>query len=130
MYGRLLSEVLPEVIETGEQYDSISERLSELVRKGRSRTPDETKLMKLLAVLVRDYDQRNALPPASIPAHEAVRFLLDHSGKTPADLLSVFGQRSHVNEALNGKRPISAGQARKLARMFSVNPGVFIKAGV
>jgi len=38
----------------------------------------------------------------------------------------VFGQRSHVNEALNGKSPISAEQARKLAAMFSVKPGVFI----
>ena len=126
VYGRLLSEALPEVIETDAQYDSISERLSELVRKGRSRTPEETRLMKLLAVLVRDYDQRNALPSANMAPEEAVQFLLEHSGKTPADLLAVFGQRSHVNEALNGKRKISAEQARKLGKMFSVNPGVFI----
>lgn len=114
------------VIETGAQCDTVSEQLSLLVRKARNRTADETRLMKLLAVLVRDYDERNALPRARMVPEEALRFLLEHSGKTPADLVSVFGQRSRVNEALNGKRKISAEHARRLAKMFSVNPGVFI----
>ncbi len=126
VYGKLLSEALPAVIETSAQYDSISKRLSEFVRKGRSRTLDETRLMRLLAVLVRDYDQRMALPAAGMAPAEALRFLLEHSGKTLADLRAIFGQRSHVNEALNGRRKISAEQARKLGRLFSVNPGVFI----
>ena len=127
-YGNLLLDVLPAVIETGAQYDSISTRRSALVRKGRSRTIGETKLMKLLAVLIRDYDARNALPPTKMTPQEAILFLLEHSGKTAADLLSVFGQRSHVTEALSGKRKISAEQARKLAKTFSVNPGLFVKA--
>jgi antitoxin component HigA of HigAB toxin-antitoxin module len=56
----------------------------------------------------------------------ALQFLLDHSGKTAAVLLPVFGQRSHVHEALTGKRPISAPQARKLGKLFSVQPGLFL----
>ena len=59
-YEHLLLEVLPEVIQTEDQYDSAAVRLSELVRKGHRRTADETRLMKLLAVLVHDYDERNA----------------------------------------------------------------------
>ena len=127
-YGKLLFDALPAVIETAAQYDSISTRLSALVRKGRNRTKGETKLMKLLAVLIRDYDQRNAAPPTKVTPQEAIGFLLEHSGKTAADLLSIFGQRSHVAEALSGKRKISAEQARKLAKTFDVNPGLFIKA--
>ena len=126
-YGKLLCDALPVVIETAPQYDLISTRLSALVRKGRGRTIGETKLMKLLAVLIRDYDERNALPPTKMTPQEAIGFLLEHSGKTAADLLSVFGQRSHVAEALSGKRKISAGQARKLPKTFSVNPGLFIR---
>jgi plasmid maintenance system antidote protein VapI len=38
----------------------------------------------------------------------------------------VFGRRSHVNETLNGKRRISAEQARKLGRIFRVSPGFFV----
>ena len=82
--------------------------------------------MQLLGLLIEDYDRRNALPPDSATPDARVRFLLEHSGKSPSALLPIFGQRSHVNEALNGKRKISAGQARKLAKMFSVNPGLFI----
>ena len=78
--------------------------------------------MQLLALLIEDYDRRNALPPDNAPPATRLRFLLEHSGKSLADLLQTFGQRSHVNEALNGKRKISAGQARKLAKMFNVNP--------
>ena len=51
---------------------------------------------------------------------------MEHSGKKTAELLPVFGQRSHVNEALNGKRRVSAEQARKLGKIFGVNPGLFL----
>ena len=83
--------------------------------------------MRLLALLVRDYDQRHALPPDNSTPAELLQFLVDHSGKSATELLlPIFGQRSHVNEALNGKRPISAPQARKLGQLFSVKPGLFL----
>jgi HTH-type transcriptional regulator/antitoxin HigA len=125
-YRKLLSEVQPQVIESDAEYDSVTTQLSELVLKGRKRTPGETRLMKLLALLVQDYDQRHALPPADMAPHETLRYLLDSSGKTSSDLLPVFGQRSHVHEALNGKRKISVDQARKLGTLFGVRPGAFI----
>ena len=125
-YEALLCEARPEVIETNEQYEAMAARLAELVRKGRRRTGDEARLMRLLAVLVEDYDRRHALPPAESTPVERLKYLLETSGRTPAELLHVFGQRSHVQEALEGKLPISAEHARKLARMFSVSPGLFI----
>jgi HTH-type transcriptional regulator / antitoxin HigA len=125
-YEQLLIETIPQVIETGKQYREIGDRLGDLIGKGRARSREETKLMRLLALLVEDYDRRNAVPPDKATPAERVQFLLEHSGKTTADLIPIFGQRSHAHEALNGKRKISAEQARKLAKMFSVNPGLFI----
>ena len=125
-YEQLLIEAIPQVIETGKQYRDIGARFGELIGKGRARTREETKLMRLLAVLIEEYDRRHALPPDDATPAERLQFLRAHSGKTPADLMPIFGQRSHVNEALNGKRKISAGQARKLAKMFGVNPGLFV----
>ena len=125
-YEQLLIEALPQVIETEKQYREIGARFGELIGKGRARSRDETKLMRLLAVLIEDYDRRHALPPDESTPAGRLQFLLEHSGKTPADLIPVFGQRSHVNEALNGKRKISAEQARKLAKMFNVNAGLFV----
>jgi antitoxin component HigA of HigAB toxin-antitoxin module len=125
-YEQLLCEVRPEVIETGKRYGEVSARLAELVRKGNRRTASETRLMKLLAVLVEDYDRRHALPPDDSTPAEKLRYLLEVSGQAAAALLPIFGQRSHVNETLNGKRPISAERARKLGALFSVEPGLFV----
>jgi HTH-type transcriptional regulator/antitoxin HigA len=125
-YAELLQETQPQVIEYREQYDAIHRRLGELIRQGRRRTPDETKLMRLLGLVVEDYDRKHGLPPDNSTPAEKLQYVLDHSGKTPADLTPIFGQRSHVNEALNGKRAISAAHARKLGEMFKVNAGLFL----
>jgi HTH-type transcriptional regulator/antitoxin HigA len=125
-YEELLIEALPQAIETQAQYDAIARRFGDLVGKGRARSAEETKLMRLLALLVEDYDRRHALPPDKSTPAEKLQFLLEHSGKTASDLRPVFGQRSHVHEALTGKRSISASQARKLGRLFGVAPGLFL----
>jgi len=124
-YERLLAETTPARVQNGEEYNLICSRFGDLLGR-RRRTAAEDKLMDLLGVLIEDYDRRNSLPPEESTPADRLQFLLEHSGKTPADLLPVFGQRSHVNEAINGKRKISAEQARKLAKLFSVQPGLFI----
>jgi HTH-type transcriptional regulator/antitoxin HigA len=125
-YRELLIETLPQVIETESQYRQIASRFGDLVGKGRARSGDETKLLRLLALLVEDYDRRHALPPDNSTPAEKLQFLLEHSGRSPTDLQSVFGQRSHVHEALSGKRSISAPQARQLGQLFQVSPGLFL----
>lgn len=124
-YEQLLTETLPARIDSEEQYESTCLRFGELLRKSR-RTAAEDKLTDLLGVLIEEYDRRHGMPPDESTPNEILQFLLEHSGKSAADLLPIFGQRSHVNEALNGKRKISSEQARKLGKMFSVKPGLFI----
>ncbi|MCC6591614.1 MAG: transcriptional regulator [Bryobacterales bacterium] len=125
-YEELLIEAVPQVIETEKQYREIGKRFGDLVGKGRARSTSETKLMRLLGLLIQDYDRRHALPPDDSTPAEILQFLIEQPGRSPSDLLPIFGQRSHVNEALNGKRKISAEQARKLGELFSVKPGLFI----
>jgi HTH-type transcriptional regulator / antitoxin HigA len=125
-YAELLLETEPQIIENRQQYDAIHSRVDALIRCGRSRTPEETKLLRLLSLLIQDYDQRHAMPPDDSSPGERLQYLLEVSGKNPADLLPVFGQRSHVNEALTGKRPVSANQARKLGEIFHLKPGYFV----
>jgi HTH-type transcriptional regulator/antitoxin HigA len=126
-YEDLLIETCPQVIENDEQYESVGKRYGDLLGKQRKRTSEETRLMRLLGLLIEDYDRRTARPEDKSTPAELLRFLVDQSGKSAAELLGpIFGQRSHVSEALSGKRPISADQARKLGKRFSVKPGVFI----
>jgi HTH-type transcriptional regulator/antitoxin HigA len=126
-YEELLTKACPQVIGNDEQYEAVGRHLGELLGKQRSRTPEETKLMRLLSLLIQDYDRRNARPPEKSTPVELLQFLVEHSGRSAAELLSpIFGQRSHVSEALNGKRAISAAQARKLGALFNVSPGLFL----
>ena len=125
-YEELLLESRPEVIETRKQYEAVLHRIAALTRAGSRRTAVETKLFRLLSLLVQDFDRRHALPPDDAGPAERLEYVLEVSGKTPVDLLPVFGQRSHVAEALSGKRPISAVQARKLGEIFHLNPGYFV----
>jgi HTH-type transcriptional regulator/antitoxin HigA len=125
-YEELLIQTQPQVIETEAQYHQIVRRFGDLVGKGRTRSLGETKLLRLLALLVEDYDRRHAIPPDNSTPAEKLSFLLEHSGKTAKDLEAVFGQRSHIHEALTGKRSFSAPQARKLGLIFGVAPGLFL----
>src|SRR6185369_13712555 len=100
-YEKLLVETLPQVIETEKQYREIGDRLGDLVGKGRSRTRDETRLMRLLGLLIEDYDRRHGMPDEKDTPAGKLQFLIERSGKTSADLLPIFGQRSHVSEALS-----------------------------
>jgi HTH-type transcriptional regulator/antitoxin HigA len=125
-YDDLLLEVSPQAIETWEQYRLIGRRFGDLLAKSQSRTPEETKLMRLLGILIQDYDRRHAMPPDESTPAERLQYILETSGKKPADLLPVFGQRSHVNEAIRGKRPISVAQAKKLGAMFKLKPRYFL----
>jgi HTH-type transcriptional regulator / antitoxin HigA len=125
-YPNLLASTSPEVITTRAQYESALAQLGALVRKGSRRVPGETKLMRLLAVLVEDFDRRQTAPAGRTTPQERLRYLLESSGKTSADLSPIFGSRSHISEALNGRRPISADHARKLGELFAVKPGLFI----
>ena len=126
-YQELLLATEPEVVETREQYDAVYQRFGTLFDKGRrGRTPEEEKLYRLLALLIQDYDRRHAFPPDNSTPAERLQYVLDNSGKTPSDLIPIFGQKSHVSEALKGSRPISADHARKLGKLFHLSPGYFI----
>jgi HTH-type transcriptional regulator/antitoxin HigA len=126
IYERLLCEVQPEVIESQARYDEVTVRLADLVGKGRRRTASETRLMRLLVLLVDDYDRRHSMPPDDSTPAERLRYLMEMSGKPASALTSVFGQPSHVSEALNGKRRIGLEQARRLGDLFSVKPALFL----
>ena len=124
-YEELLVAALPRRIETYADYDRFHARLGELMRL-RKRSKSETELFHLLVLLIQDYDRRHALPPEESTPAQRLQHLMEVSGKKPADLVSVFGQISHVSEALNGRRPISLDQARKLGKLFHVKAGFFV----
>lgn len=96
-----------------------------LLKKGEARTPEEHALCELLLKLIDDYQERHTIIP-DLPAHELLQVLLTESGKRQADLVPIFGSRSRVSDAVNGKRTISKEQAKRLGAYFRVSPAAFI----
>ena len=124
-YAALLAEAAPQVIKTADELERASCLAEPLLKKGGSRTPEENALCQLLLRLIDDYQERHSVVPDLAP-HELMRALLEASGKRQADLLSIFGSRSRVSDAVNGKRAISKQQAKRLGEYFRVSPAAFI----
>ena len=82
--------------------------------------------MRLLALLVEDFDRRHALPADESSPSERLQYLLEVSGRTREDLVAVFGTGSRVEDVLGAAGAISSEEARQLGVLFSVAPELFI----
>jgi len=126
-YGALLARARPKVIRTDEEFDrsvAMLEKLDRRVESGEILSAEERELQALLACLIQEYDEKIELPEAS--GLEVLRYLMEHSSLTQADLLPVFGSRSVASAVLNGKRELSKAHIRGLAKFFDLSPAAFI----
>ncbi len=124
-YAGLLAEVLPEVIETVSQNRRMNKILDELIDKGEDRTPEETKIAKLLGHLIQDFEQRYYKPKKHTP-REILIYLMEANNLKQADLLNVFGSSGIASEVISGKREISKAHAKALAKRFCTSTDLFL----
>ena len=125
-YARLANRVVVKAIYTEKEYDHMVAAVEQLMDKGEDRlSPEESALLETMAILIQAYDDRHHSLP-SVPPNEMLAYLMETSGLTARDLLSVLGTRGRVSEVLSGKRSISKEQAKKLASRFKVAVDLFI----
>lgn len=124
-YSALLAEAAPRVITSGEELERATKVAEPLLKKGERRTLEENALCQLVLKLIDDYQQSHTLIPDLAP-HELLQALLEESGQRQAQLVPIFGSRSRVSDAVNGKRTISKEQAKRLGDYFHVTPAAFI----
>ena len=123
-YPQLLAEFVPQAIDSEAEYDralAIAERLT----FKKDRTEAEIKFLKLLVVLIEDYEAEH-YPMDDVAPHELLQHLMESNHTRQADLVGLIGSRGVVSEVVNGKRAISKAQAKALGEFFSVSPGLFI----
>ena len=89
-YGRLLAKAQPAVIRTDEENERILERIEDLMDKGEDRSPEEDRLLELLARLADDFESANYDFGASRP-NEVLALLLEKRGMKQVELLPVLG---------------------------------------
>lgn len=122
-YGKLLSEALPQVIETEEQNDRYLAELEALHDQAQL-SPEEEKLSQLLTLLIEDFENKHYQLQAASPI-EIIRELMQANNLKQVDMVDVFGTRSVVSEVLSGKRDLSKAHIQNLSIRFHVSPEVF-----
>ena len=123
-YSNLLSQYIPQVIETEEEYDRVL-KIVEKLTFAKNRTPEEKVLHKLLVTLIEAYETENYPMNESAP-HEILQHLMESSGTRQADLVGLIGSSGVVSEVVNGKRSISKAQAKALGDYFNISSSLFI----
>lgn len=112
------------VIKTEAENDRAILIVEKMLAKG-AKLSFEEKLLELLGKLIADFEERFYQPGDDSP-QEVLQELMTARDLKQADLVEVFGSRSRVSEAINGKREISKSQAKALAEFFHISADVFI----
>ncbi len=124
IYGNLLAETIPGVIESQKEYHRIEKIFDRLFNKDRS--PEEDKLFDLLADLLEGYEKRKFEPVADLTPVEALKHFIDDRGLKQKNLVSIFKAESVVSEIIAGKREISLDYARQLGEFCNVSYKYFL----
>lgn len=123
-YSNLLSQYVPQAIETESEYDRVL-AIAERLTFAKNKTPEEKALYKLLITLIEAYESENYPIEESTP-HDILQHLMESSNTRQADLVGVIGSSGVVSEVVNGKRSISKAQAKALGNYFKISPSLFI----
>ena len=116
---------MPVVIETEDENARMLAIVERLMKKGEKLSAEEEKLLKLLARLIEDFEQRFYAPREAAPL-EVLLHLMEARGIKQSQLWEVFGSKGIASEVLNGKRAISKTHARALANYFHVPADLFV----
>jgi HTH-type transcriptional regulator/antitoxin HigA len=97
------------------------------VRPEGSLSPGEQDYFDTLTMLVEAYDaQHYRIVPERREPLETLRYLMQESGMTQADLARLLGSRSAASLILGGHRRLSKSHIQKLAEHFRVSPALFL----
>src|SRR3989442_1849498 len=91
-YKRLLSQTMPVIIETEEENERMLKVIEKLMDKGEGLSPEEEKLLKLLAKLVEDFEERYYHPRDATPL-EVLRHLMESRDVKQTHLWEAFGSK-------------------------------------
>ena len=93
-------------------------RTIESLMRAKANTAEGDRL-DVLATLVEAYERAHF--PMDLPdAIDAIKFRMEQSGLTPADLQSVIGRLNRVYEVLSGKRPLTLRMIEGLHVKFGI----------
>ncbi len=124
VYGQLVAEIKPKVIETDEEYEQFLVVAERLTFK-QNQTPEESALYDLVTMLVETYETEHYPIDRSTPA-EVLQHIIESSGIDTIELVDIFGSSEAVTQVLAGKIAIDPNRAKALADRFKLAPSIFL----
>jgi HTH-type transcriptional regulator / antitoxin HigA len=125
VYGQLVAEVMPKVIETEDEYEQFLAVAERLTFK-QQQTPEESALYDLVTMLVETYEAQHYEIEKSSPL-EVLLHIIESSEIAVAELADIFGSCEITNQILAGQRLIDVSQAEALAERFKLSPQIFLE---
>ena len=135
-----MANTLPGVVDTPEEHERLLTIAEELMDRGAELSTEQRKLLELLVLLIQAYEhqvlenesadeeddgENEATDPLPRP-HETLGRLMESRGWNSDVLIDIFGNPHLVAETMAGRRPISRGQAKGLAKLFRVPVKLFL----
>jgi HTH-type transcriptional regulator / antitoxin HigA len=125
-----LIDILPlRPLRSERDYDAAVTVLDTLaVRSEGSLSPGEQDYLDTLTMLVEAYDQdHHDMGVEGGDQLSTLKYLMQQSGMSQADLGRLLGNRALASLILNGHRQLSKSHIRKLADHFKVSPALFLQ---
>jgi HTH-type transcriptional regulator/antitoxin HigA len=131
-YGELLKQIRPRIIDSPEEHERLLVAAEGLMDKGEALSAEEREVLALIVLLIEAFEahvmdddgteEEEDGPP---PPHVALQRLLQGHELNLDDVVPIFGNPHAAQEAIEGKRPITRGQAKELGKYFRVPPKLF-----
>lgn len=126
-YALLLGKYLPRVIETEAQYRRARKELRKFLLAGDNLAQEEVDFVKLLGLVIEDYEDRNyKIDVSEVTPLRKLKYLMGEHGHKAKDLWGVVADKGTISKILSGQRAISKAHAKRLAVLYHVTPAVFI----
>lgn len=115
--------VVNKVIENDAEYEAALERIDQIF----DAIPgtDEARELKLLVILVKEYEAENHPIPNPDPI-EAIKVRMEDLGLKAKDLISYIGDKTTVSRILNRQRGLTIDMARKLHKALGIPAEILI----
>jgi HTH-type transcriptional regulator/antitoxin HigA len=124
-YIELITTFPPRPITNEAELIATQNQINSILDKGKL-TQDDRDYLKVLGILVYDYEDKNE-PMPILKGVELLKALLEESNLQPKDLASICQSESIVLDILDGQRELTATQIKELATFFHISPADFFE---
>ncbi|WP_213878790.1 transcriptional regulator [Pseudomonas sp. dw_358] len=114
-------------IHTEQEYEAALKAVSPLFDNEPEPGSLEGDYFEVMITLIEAYEAKQY--PVDLPDPiEAIRFRMEQSGLSAADLVPAIGRQNRVYEVLNGTRALTLPMIRRLHEMFGISAESLIRA--